>query len=144
MSGYDATSRDAFARVDITAGQARVLSAFKPGAQHTRQELVALTGMPINAICGRCKELLDAGTLESLEPINGRHPLRIKHAPHYLRDGKPDLPAGVASHAARDLIAIHPFTGYMPPMSIATARRIVTEDKANAFYEIARKRLGMV
>lgn len=31
---------------------------------YTRQELVRDTGIPINAVCGRVKELLDAGTIK--------------------------------------------------------------------------------
>lgn len=36
-----------------------VLAVIRPGLQYTRSELAAFTGLPINCICGRVRELLD-------------------------------------------------------------------------------------
>lgn len=41
-----------------------VLAAVRPGLFYTRSELSELTGLPINCICGRVRELLDEGRLE--------------------------------------------------------------------------------
>ncbi len=80
MSNLADTSLAAFRELDVTAGQQRNLSAFRPGLQITRQELVKLTGMPINAVSGRCTELLQSGILESMPAVGKRHPLRLKNS----------------------------------------------------------------
>jgi hypothetical protein len=82
MSGYSETSRQAYARADITAGQRRILDWFErnPNAQATRQELVQHCRAPINVITARVFELIELGVLESLPAVDGRHPLRLKRA----------------------------------------------------------------
>ena len=61
------TSLEAFYSTPATYLQDRekqVLAAFSsPAETHTRQQLVRLVGMPINAICGRVRSLLDKNAL---------------------------------------------------------------------------------
>ena len=61
------TSLEAFYGTPATYLQDRekqVLAAFSsPDDTHTRQQLVRLVGMPINAICGRVRSLLDKNAL---------------------------------------------------------------------------------
>lgn len=61
------TSLEAFygtPAITLQDREKQVLSAFSsPDDTHTRQQLVRLVGMPINAICGRVRSLLDKGAL---------------------------------------------------------------------------------
>ena len=61
------TSLEAFYGTPVLSLQDRekqVMAAFTgPDDTHTRQQLVRLVGMPINAICGRVRSLLDKGAL---------------------------------------------------------------------------------
>lgn len=64
-----ATSIQAYrgARADGTLGrqEAQVLAAVQPGGNYSLQELCRLTGLPINAVSGRCADLKKSGHLES-------------------------------------------------------------------------------
>ena len=71
-------------KADGTLGkrQAEVMAAVQPGIDYSLQELVRLTGLPVNVISGRAFELRDMGRLE-LAPartcsVTGRtvHPVR--------------------------------------------------------------------
>lgn len=44
--------------------QAEVLAAVQPGIDYSLQELVKLTGLPVNVISGRANELRELGHLE--------------------------------------------------------------------------------
>lgn len=61
------TSLEAFCgtpAITLQDREKQVLAAFSsPDDTHTRQQLVRLVGMPINAICGRVRSLLDKGAL---------------------------------------------------------------------------------
>ena len=61
------TSLEAFystPAITLQDREKQVLAAFSgPDDTHTRQQLVRLVGMPINAICGRVRSLLDKNAL---------------------------------------------------------------------------------
>jgi hypothetical protein len=154
MSGYDETSRQAYRNVDINAGQKRVLDFFytqPPKAQFTRQELVVHLKIPINVVTPRVNELLKLGKLESLEPIDGRHPLRLtygqtKAAPCGGQpSSKTDSQESPAVEHRVAAIGVIPFTGLRPQMSRECAKRIVNEDTdLNPFHAQAVERLRTV
>ncbi|MDT8895459.1 hypothetical protein RSO41_12410 [Halomonas sp. I1] len=58
-------SREGYDDVRRSGRQARqsqqVLEALRTGGPSTRQDLQARTGLALSSICGRCRELLDAG-----------------------------------------------------------------------------------
>lgn len=58
------TYRDIKADGTLTARQSQVMAVVYPGQDYTLQELVKLTGLPVNVISGRCNELRAAGHLE--------------------------------------------------------------------------------
>lgn len=49
---------------DVSRQQAELLSYMQPGNDYTRAELSQITGLMINCVTGRVKELLDDGKLE--------------------------------------------------------------------------------
>lgn len=59
IATYHAIKRDG----TVSARQAQILAAVKPGRDYTLQELVKLTGLPVNVVSGRCFELKDSGEL---------------------------------------------------------------------------------
>lgn len=149
MSNMADTSLDAFRALDVTHAQKRILAAFSPGLAITRQELVTLTGMPINSVSGRCTELLEAGVLESLPTVEGRHPLRLTNAAGHpkptiaAQTGRSrDIPAAPQSHdvgAPAAPIGVIPTLFSRDSLSVADAKRIYPSDKANAFYDEAKR-----
>jgi hypothetical protein len=48
----------------VSARQAQILAAMAHGFDYSLQELVGITGLPVNVISGRCFELRKAGLLE--------------------------------------------------------------------------------
>jgi hypothetical protein len=48
----------------VSARQAQILLPMMPGFDYSLQELVALTGLPVNVVSARCHELRKAGRLE--------------------------------------------------------------------------------
>lgn len=68
----------------LSKQQKRIINVFWPQENWSLQEVVKLTGLPINTVSGRCNELKKAGYLEEAPKrkcsITGRtiHPLRIK------------------------------------------------------------------
>lgn len=60
-------SREGFDDVRRSGRQARqrqqVLDAIRQGGPCTRQRIAELTGLALSSVCGRCRELLDAGQL---------------------------------------------------------------------------------
>jgi hypothetical protein len=48
----------------VSARQAQILAAMEHGQDYSLQELVALTGLPVNVISGRCFELRQMTKLE--------------------------------------------------------------------------------
>jgi len=52
----------------LSRQQTLILAAVIPGARYTRSELADITGLPINAVCGRINELVKAGRLEDGSP----------------------------------------------------------------------------
>lgn len=67
----------------LTLRQGQVMSVIYPGQDYTLQELVKLTGLPVNVISGRCNELRELERLE-LAPtracsVTGRtvHPVKL-------------------------------------------------------------------
>jgi len=66
--GVKPTSVEAYGRLRsegrLTKQHTLILSAWKPGVTYTRQELVKLTGLGINAICGRVAELVGMGAVQ--------------------------------------------------------------------------------
>lgn len=66
--GVKPTSVEAYARLRaegrLTTQHTLILSAWKPGVTYTRQELAKLTGLGINAICGRVAELIAMGAVQ--------------------------------------------------------------------------------
>jgi hypothetical protein len=59
IANYHTIKRDG----TVSARQAQILAAVQPGRDYTLQELVKLTGLPVNVVSGRCFELKDAGEL---------------------------------------------------------------------------------
>lgn len=51
----------------VSARQAQIMAAVYPGLDYSLQELVGLTGLPVNVVSGRCNELRKAGLLELAE-----------------------------------------------------------------------------
>ena len=49
---------------DFTRCKPRILAAIQKHGPLTRQELVEITGMPINSVCGRVRSLIDSRQLE--------------------------------------------------------------------------------
>lgn len=47
----------------LTLRQGQVMEVIYPGQDYSLQELVKLTGLPVNVISGRCNELRTAGSL---------------------------------------------------------------------------------
>lgn len=47
----------------VRGQQFKILNAMREGRAYTRRELTALTGLEINAVCGRVNELLQSGAL---------------------------------------------------------------------------------
>jgi len=74
------TSRAAYRKQDLTAGQRRVLGAFRDGASLTRHEIAHRQDMPLQTVCGRVHELLHAGALRELPAVAGKHPLVLNSA----------------------------------------------------------------
>ena len=50
----------------LCARQSQVLSAFKAHGCHTNLEISRITGLPINTITGRVRELVKMGLLEEI------------------------------------------------------------------------------
>jgi hypothetical protein len=84
------TSRMAYNEVQSTGKDttqaADILSHVLPGYDYSRQELKRLTGLEINAICGRVNELLKAGKLEEGEMrkcnVTGRSIRPVRRVSH--------------------------------------------------------------
>lgn len=63
--------------------QSQIMAAINPGADYTLQELVRLTGLPVNTVSGRCNELRTAKRLEHGKTracsVTGRkvHPVKL-------------------------------------------------------------------
>lgn len=60
------TSLEAYRGVDLTAGQAKIVSFLlrhQDRADFTRGEIAALSGIPINCVCPRVLELIVSGVL---------------------------------------------------------------------------------
>jgi len=57
-------------KADGTLGkrQAQVMAAVQPGVDYSLQELVRITGLPVNCITGRVAECRDMGLLENASP----------------------------------------------------------------------------
>jgi hypothetical protein len=79
IDAYHALQREG----TLTKRQAQVMEQVQPGRDYSLQELVQLTGLPVNVISGRCNELRAAKRLE-LGPerkcsLTGRtiHPVRL-------------------------------------------------------------------
>lgn len=51
----------------VSARQAQIMAAVYPGLDYSLQELVEITGLPVNTVSGRCNELRKAGLLELAE-----------------------------------------------------------------------------
>lgn len=73
------TSIDAFRGLSwasVTDAQRRILQAMRPGQLYSRRDLEALCRMRTGSVCGRVKELLDAGHLEvsgeKVDPDSGK------------------------------------------------------------------------
>ena len=49
---------------DLTRTQRQILDAMQPGQTYTRRELEIVANMRTGPVCGRVKELLDAGHIE--------------------------------------------------------------------------------
>lgn len=49
---------------DLTEGQARVMAYIRPGVDFTRSEIAQSIGMPLQSVCGRANELVEAKKLE--------------------------------------------------------------------------------
>jgi hypothetical protein len=47
----------------VSARQAQILAVVYPGLDYSLQELVGLTGLPVNVVSGRCHELRTLGQL---------------------------------------------------------------------------------
>ena len=129
MSGYSATQMQAHRSVDRSAGQSLVWDAIAAHPGVTRQELVGITGKPINAICGRVSELLDAGQIKVTGSRNGRETLSINAAGRAETGGISGLgvrqPVSQISErpvSAAPLVAITPYLG----------RRSMTTEQARA------------
>jgi hypothetical protein len=60
IATYHAIKRDG----TLSARQEQIMAAMYEGRDYSLQELVHLTGLPINVISGRCNELRNAGRLE--------------------------------------------------------------------------------
>lgn len=73
------TSLAAFDRINLTAGQQRVLTWCRSHAAEswTRQDIADGSGMKLQTVCGRVHELLESGLLAELPAVNGKHPLRL-------------------------------------------------------------------
>lgn len=133
MSGYSATQLEAYRRVDRSAGQSLVWDAIEAHPGCTRQELVALTGKPINAICGRVSELLDAGQIKVTGSRGGRETLSINAAgrmPATVRRGdavEHPTPATTATAvnapSAAPYVAVTPTLFHRMSMTLDEARR---------------------
>lgn len=48
----------------LNTRQQQVMAVIQPGRDYSLQELVMLSGLPINCVSGRVKELKDAGQLK--------------------------------------------------------------------------------
>ncbi|NDV73515.1 hypothetical protein [Burkholderia cenocepacia] len=49
---------------DISESQRKILALFKsPGAVLTRYDIAEILGLPVGSVCGRVRELIDAGRL---------------------------------------------------------------------------------
>lgn len=59
------SSIDCYHGIDLNRGQAKVIAFLveHPG-EYTRNELAKLSGIPINAVCGRINELIESGAVE--------------------------------------------------------------------------------
>lgn len=155
MSGYSDVSRQAFKRVNVTAGQEKIVAFLRarPNLKPTRGEISDLTRIPINVVTARVFELIndfDPPMLRELPIRDGARPLelienapRSTHCDGSMADEFPQtggLPASsmvIASHAARP-IGVRPYIPGRWSMSIEAAKQIV-KDPANAFIEEARK-----
>jgi hypothetical protein len=91
MSAVAETSREAYHAIQrdgtLTRQQAQVMQQVQPGRDYSLQELVKLTGLPVNVISGRCNELRTAKRLEHGPErkcsVTGRtiHPVRLPTQP---------------------------------------------------------------
>lgn len=54
----------------VSVRQAQILAAMKPGRDYTLQELVKLTGLPVNVVSGRCNEMRKDGALAPADKRN--------------------------------------------------------------------------
>ena len=94
------TSLEAFKRLDLTAGQRRVLNwlAEQPaGATFTRQEIADQSRIPIQSVCGRVHELLhdfQDPPLEELPARDGAHPVRLKIARQTAEESRGSVTQG--------------------------------------------------
>lgn len=81
IATYYAIKRDG----TVSARQAQILAAVKPGRDYTLQELVKLTGLPVNVVSGRCFELKDSGALVLADKrtctVTGRTVAPVKRPP---------------------------------------------------------------
>lgn len=59
------SSIDCYHGIDLNRGQAKVIAFLveHPG-EYTRNEIAKLSGIPINAVCGRINELIESGAVE--------------------------------------------------------------------------------
>jgi hypothetical protein len=60
LAAYDRAGRDG----TLSKQQALIMAHITPGRDYSLQELVRLTGLPVNVISGRCNELRTAKLLE--------------------------------------------------------------------------------
>lgn len=89
-TAMQSTSLEAYDAIEaegrLTRQQKIIVDAVKVGRNYSLQELVKITGLPINTISGRCNDLRHLGVLE-LGPtracgVTGRqiHPVRLPAA----------------------------------------------------------------
>ncbi len=66
IATYHSIKRDG----TVSVRQAQILAAVKPGRDYTLQELVKLTGLPVNVVSGRCNEMRKDGALAPSDKRN--------------------------------------------------------------------------
>ncbi len=149
--------------MDTAAQRAAILALFeREPYQPSREAVSQKTGIKLQTMTWRIRDLLAEDAIEELDAVDNKHPLRRKNAEQMpervsVRTAPLSLPvdicaapnttAAIGNESTRgvfNLVAVVPYAGYhWWEMSEQSAKSIVADGKRNGLYEFAEKRLAM-
>ena len=143
------TSLAAYASLDLTAGQRRVLGwlvEHAPARWMTRQQIADESRIPIQSVCGRVNELLhdyQDAPIEEGPAVDGAHPIRLKSTAAQVNAGAnerpseniPPQPASAAPLCESNTGGVKPYIAGRTSMTPREAVKILSHKKVGLLPE---------